>query len=99
MAAMRPPRGARSMAGVGHQDPFPPHRLNARCPLSEGTLAGTHGNGRDARQGSDRFRLGADSRDRTRVSPDAVMPCDTLSSSASGGRTAPERVMLSLSIL
>ena len=42
----------------GHQDPFRPHRLNARCPLSEGTLAGTHGNGRDARQGSDRFRLG-----------------------------------------
>jgi hypothetical protein len=33
---------------VGHEDPFPPHRLNAGCPFSYETLAGTHGNGRDA---------------------------------------------------
>ena len=32
----------------GHEDPFPPHWLNARFGFSQGTFAGTLGNGRDA---------------------------------------------------
>jgi hypothetical protein len=35
-------------AGMGHDDAFPRPRLSARCRFSEGTLAGTRGNGRDA---------------------------------------------------
>ena len=35
-------------AGVGHFDPFPPPRLNGRCPFSEPTSAGASGNGNDA---------------------------------------------------
>ena len=31
------------MAGLGHEDLFPPYRSNARCPFSQGTLAETHG--------------------------------------------------------
>jgi len=30
----------------GHQDRFRPPRLSARCRLTQGTFAGTHGNGR-----------------------------------------------------
>jgi hypothetical protein len=33
---------------VGHEDAFPRPRLNARCRFSQGTFAGTRGNGRDA---------------------------------------------------
>jgi hypothetical protein len=32
----------------GHQDAFPPPRLSVRCRFSQGTVAGTRGNGRDA---------------------------------------------------
>jgi hypothetical protein len=32
----------------GHEDAFPRPRLSARCPFSQGTFAGTRGNGRDA---------------------------------------------------
>jgi hypothetical protein len=36
------------MTGMGHEDAFPRPRLSARCRLSQGTFAGTRGNGRDA---------------------------------------------------
>ena len=36
------------MTAVGHEDAFPRPRLSARCRFSQGTLAGTWGNGRDA---------------------------------------------------
>ena len=36
------------MAGMGHEDAFPRPRLSARCRFSQGTFAGTRGNGRDA---------------------------------------------------
>jgi hypothetical protein len=32
----------------GHEDAFPEPRLSARCRFSQGTFAGTLGNGRDA---------------------------------------------------
>jgi hypothetical protein len=32
----------------GHFDPFPPPKLNGRCPLSKPTAAGASGNGKDA---------------------------------------------------
>jgi len=32
----------------GHEDAFPRPRLSARCRFSQGTFAGTRGNGRDA---------------------------------------------------
>jgi hypothetical protein len=37
----------RSLQG-GHEDAFPGPRLSARCRFSQGTFAGTRGNGRDA---------------------------------------------------
>jgi hypothetical protein len=36
------------MTAVGHEDAFPRPRLSARCRFSQGTFAGTRGNGRDA---------------------------------------------------
>jgi hypothetical protein len=33
---------------MGHEDAFPPHRLNAGYAIGKETLAGTRGNGRDA---------------------------------------------------
>jgi hypothetical protein len=33
---------------MGHFDPFPPRRLNGRCPFSQPTSAGASGNGKDA---------------------------------------------------
>ena len=36
------------MAGKGHEDAFPPSRLNARCEFSQKTFAGTRVNGREA---------------------------------------------------
>ena len=33
---------------MGHEDAFPRPRLSARCRYSQGTFAGTRGNGRDA---------------------------------------------------
>jgi len=33
---------------MGHEDAFPPPRLSVRCRFSQGTFAGTRGNGRDA---------------------------------------------------
>jgi hypothetical protein len=33
---------------MGHEDAFPRPRLSARCWFSQGTFAGTWGNGRDA---------------------------------------------------
>ncbi len=36
------------MTGSGHEDQFPLPTLNARCRFSQGTFAGTQGNGRDA---------------------------------------------------
>jgi hypothetical protein len=36
------------MAASGHEDAFPRPRLSARCRFSQGTFAGTWGNGRDA---------------------------------------------------
>ena len=36
------------MAAMGHFDPFPPRRLNGRCPFSQPTFIGTHGDERDA---------------------------------------------------
>src|SRR5712671_4600623 len=36
------------MAEVGHEDAFPRPRLSARSRFSQGTFAGTRGNGRDA---------------------------------------------------
>src|SRR5215475_11091690 len=35
-------------AASGPEDAFPRQRLSARCRLSQGTFAGTRGNGRDA---------------------------------------------------
>src|SRR5580698_1834096 len=35
----------------GHEDAFPRPRLSARCRFSQGTFAGTRGNGRDALSG------------------------------------------------
>ena len=32
----------------GHEDAFPPPRLSGRCWFSQGTFAGTRGNGEDA---------------------------------------------------
>ena len=37
-----------SRSGMGHEDAFPRPRLSARCWFSQGTFAGTWGNGRDA---------------------------------------------------
>ena len=31
---VRPSISTRATAGMGHEDPFPLHRLNARCPFS-----------------------------------------------------------------
>ena len=36
------------MTALGHEERFPPRRLNGRCRFSEGTFTGAHGNGRDA---------------------------------------------------
>jgi len=36
------------MTVLGHFDPFPPPRLSGRCRFSQGTFAGTCGNGEDA---------------------------------------------------
>ena len=36
------------MTAQGHEDAFPRLRLSARCRFSQGTFAGTWGNGRDA---------------------------------------------------
>ena len=36
------------MAGKGHENAFPPPRLSARCQFSQGTFAGTRGNGGNA---------------------------------------------------
>src|SRR4029077_15513272 len=36
------------MAAKGHEDAFLRPRLSARCRFSQGTFAGTRGNGRDA---------------------------------------------------
>ena len=36
------------IAAVGHFDPFPPRRLNGRCPFSQPTSVGASGNGKDA---------------------------------------------------
>jgi hypothetical protein len=33
---------------MGHEDVFPPPRLSGRCRFSQGTFAGTRGNGEDA---------------------------------------------------
>jgi hypothetical protein len=33
---------------MGHEDAFPRPRLSAHCRFSQGTFAGTGGNGRDA---------------------------------------------------
>src|SRR5258708_35361638 len=38
----------RRMSAWGHEDAFPRPRLSARCRFSQGTFAGTWGNGRDA---------------------------------------------------
>jgi hypothetical protein len=35
------------MSALGHFDPFPPPRLNGRCPFSYPTSAGASGNGKD----------------------------------------------------
>ena len=37
-----------AMAGVGHEDPFPPPGLSGRYVIRQKTLAGTRGNGQDA---------------------------------------------------
>src|ERR1700719_404201 len=37
------------MTAVGHEDAFLRPRLSARCRFSQGTFAGTRGNGRDRR--------------------------------------------------
>jgi hypothetical protein len=36
------------MSSMGHEDAFPPPRLSGRCRFSQGTFAGTRGNGEDA---------------------------------------------------
>ena len=38
----------KATAAMGHEDAFPRPRANGRCRFSEGTFAGTRGNGRDA---------------------------------------------------
>jgi hypothetical protein len=38
----------RSMAGMGHEQRFPPLRLNVRCRLGQATFIGTDGKGREA---------------------------------------------------
>jgi hypothetical protein len=45
----------RATAGKGHEDAFPRPRLSARCRFSQGTFAGTWGNGRDAPKAADRL--------------------------------------------
>jgi hypothetical protein len=45
---LRQPICDQRMAGKGHEDAFPRPRLSARCRFSQGTFAGTLGNGRDA---------------------------------------------------
>jgi hypothetical protein len=40
--------GLAPMAALGQEDQFPRPRLNGRYRFSQGTLAGTRGNGRDA---------------------------------------------------
>ena len=40
-------KGSRSIHS-GHEDEFPRSRANGRCRFSEGTFAGTPGNGQDA---------------------------------------------------
>ena len=42
------PRRVLQTPGMGHEDRFPPPRLSGRCGFSQGTYAGTRGNGRDA---------------------------------------------------
>ena len=42
----RSPDGA--VTALGHEERFPPSSLNGSCRFSQGTFAGTHGNGRDA---------------------------------------------------
>jgi hypothetical protein len=39
---------ASGMSGMGHEDAFPPPRLSGRCRFSQGTFAGTRGNGENA---------------------------------------------------
>ena len=36
------------MTAMGDEDAFPPPRLSGRCRFSQGTFAGTRGNGEDA---------------------------------------------------
>jgi hypothetical protein len=36
------------MAGMGHEERFPPTRLNAGCGFRKETIAGMRRNGRDA---------------------------------------------------
>src|SRR5690348_10355769 len=36
------------MAASGHEERFPPPRLNGRCRFGQATFIGTHGNERDA---------------------------------------------------
>jgi len=71
-----------AMTDVGHEDPFPPHRLNARCPLSKETFAGTRGNGRDAPISAIRQLTPQDRRGSTRKPPfpHARPAIDTVSS-------------------
>src|SRR5580704_7387881 len=38
----------RRRSAQGHEDAFPPPRLSGRCRFSQGTFAGTRGNGEDA---------------------------------------------------
>src|ERR1700739_3280875 len=45
---LRRSSGRRWTAAMGHEDAFPRPRLSARCRFSQGTFAGTRGNGRDA---------------------------------------------------
>jgi hypothetical protein len=40
--------GPRQRSPLGHEDAFPPPRLSGRCRFSQGTFAGTRGNGEDA---------------------------------------------------
>ena len=42
------------VTGLGHEDAFPQPRLSARYRFSQGTFAGTRGNGRDAPIPADR---------------------------------------------
>jgi hypothetical protein len=38
----------RARSPSGHEELFPPRRLNGRCRFSQGTFPGAHGNGRGA---------------------------------------------------